>query len=91
MGLRLTRLVILTLAGIGMSTASQAVEFNTHIIDAKDRENIDLSRFEVANYILPGEYLLDIVINGHLLPEQRLIKYIATESKKIAECALRQN
>ncbi|CAI1085685.1 Outer membrane usher protein papC precursor [Serratia fonticola] len=88
MGLRLTRLVILTLAGIGMSTASQAVEFNTHIIDAKDRENIDLSRFEVANYILPGEYLLDIVINGHLLPEQRLIKYIATESKKNSRVCL---
>lgn len=88
MGLRLTRLIIGALAGIGMSTASQAVEFNTNIIDAKDRENIDLSRFEVANYILPGEYLLDIVINGHLLPEQRLIKYIATKEKKNSRVCL---
>lgn len=88
MGLRLTRLVILTVAGIGMSTASQAVEFNTNIIDAKDRENIDLSRFEVANYILPGEYLLDIMLNGHLLPDQRLIKYVAIESEKNSRLCL---
>ncbi|WP_245956746.1 fimbria/pilus outer membrane usher protein [Edaphovirga cremea] len=85
---KLARLVILAAAGVVISPGSQAIEFNVNIIDANDRENIDLSRFEVANYILPGEYLLDVVVNGHVLPEQSLIKFLATENEKNSRVCL---
>lgn len=40
------------------------VEFNTEVIDASDRENIDFSRFSQAGYIMPGQYQMHIVVNG---------------------------
>lgn len=43
---------------------AQAVEFNTDVIDSSDRENIDFSRFSQAGYIMPGEYQLQMVVNG---------------------------
>ena len=47
-----------------MACASTDVEFNTDVLDAADRDNIDLTRFATDNYVPPGEYLLDIKING---------------------------
>lgn len=85
---KLTRLVFLTIAGAGLSTKALAVEFNLNIIDAKDRKNIDLSRFEVTEYIPPGEYLLDIVVNGRTLPERSLLKYIAVDGKNNSRVCL---
>ncbi|WP_075182341.1 fimbria/pilus outer membrane usher protein [Pantoea sp. 1.19] len=41
-----------------------AVEFNTDVLDAGDRKNIDFSRFSQAGYIMPGRYQLQIVVNG---------------------------
>jgi len=76
----------LTVCFISMKTL--AVEFNTNFIDAGDRNNIDLSRFEVANYIAPGEYLLDVVLNGRTLPEQSLIKYVSTPDNKNSRICL---
>ncbi len=72
---------ILTLAGIFLFLPGRvvAVEFNTNIIDAKDRSNIDLSRFEVDDYTPAGNYLLDVLINGRLLPERYLIAYLSVD------------
>jgi outer membrane usher protein FimD/PapC len=44
--------------------AQERVEFNTDVLDASDRTRIDLSRFATDNYVTPGDYLLDIRING---------------------------
>lgn len=41
-----------------------AIEFNTDILDASDKKNIDFSKFSEAGYILPGLYQLQIVVNG---------------------------
>ncbi|EOL9403852.1 FimD/PapC N-terminal domain-containing protein, partial [Escherichia coli] len=32
------------------------VYFNTDVLDAADRQNIDFSRFSRAGYIMPGQY-----------------------------------
>ncbi|EAS0547955.1 hypothetical protein EX404_24865, partial [Salmonella enterica] len=40
-----------------------AVDFNTDVLDATDRKNIDLSRFSSAGYIMPGQYQMDIMVN----------------------------
>lgn len=52
-----------------------AVEFNTHILDAEDRGNVDLSAFSREGYTAPGDYLLDIFLNGRLIKEQQLVHF----------------
>ncbi|EDQ0617180.1 P fimbrial usher protein PapC, partial [Escherichia coli] len=44
--------------------AASAVEFNTDVLDAADKKNIDFTRFSEAGYVLPGQYLLDVIVNG---------------------------
>ncbi|CNF03896.1 outer membrane fimbrial usher porin [Yersinia similis] len=68
--------------------STAVVKFNTNIIDAKDRSNIDLSRFEVDDYTPQGDYLLDILINGRLLPERYLVTYLAIDDGKATKLCL---
>lgn len=51
------------------------VEFNTHILNAEDRSNVDLSAFSREGYTAPGDYLLDVYLNGRLIKEQQLIRF----------------
>ncbi|QFI54447.1 PapC/FimD family outer membrane usher protein [Aeromonas simiae] len=60
----------LVLAGSGIA---KAVEFNTDILDSEDRENIDLSQFSQAGYIMPGHYSLTLKLNDRYLSEQEVI------------------
>lgn len=49
-----------------LSTAgapAYAVDFNTDVLDAADRQNIDFSRFSCAGYIMPGQYQMEIMVN----------------------------
>lgn len=64
------------LLALGVSGVANAVEFNMDIIDAKDRDNIDLSQFSNPDFIAPGDYLTDITLNGRKLSGQYLIKFI---------------
>ncbi|WP_242675639.1 FimD/PapC N-terminal domain-containing protein, partial [Rahnella victoriana] len=77
---KITLWFIFLLSGCFISVRSLAVEFNVNFIDSADRNNVDLSRFQVAHYIAPGEYLLDVVLNGRTLGDQSLIKYISAEN-----------
>ncbi|KFK96797.1 MULTISPECIES: fimbria/pilus outer membrane usher protein [unclassified Serratia (in: enterobacteria)] len=55
---------------MGLSSTTYAVEFNTDILDTEDKQNIDLSRFAVSGYVMPGPYQLVININQRDFPEQ---------------------
>lgn len=55
--------------------ADEAIEFNTDVLDASDRHNVDLQRFSEGNFVTPGEYLLDVRINSQEIPQQS-IRYI---------------
>lgn len=57
----------------GAPFSVSAVEFNTDILDAEDRTNIDLTRFSQAGYIMPGEYQLGLVLNGQKISEQNIL------------------
>ncbi len=50
---------MLSLAGVPV----YAVDFNTDVLDAADRQNIDFSRFSRAGYIMPGQYQMEIRVN----------------------------
>ncbi|CAK9883931.1 MAG: Outer membrane usher protein PapC [Candidatus Erwinia impunctatus] len=47
-----------------------SVEFNTDILDAEDKSNIDLSRFSQAGYIMPGTYSFTVKLNEKTITEQ---------------------
>lgn len=55
----ITYALMLSLAG----TPTYAVDFNTDVLDAADRQNIDFSRFSQAGYIMPGQYQMEIMVN----------------------------
>ena len=66
--------------------AEANVEFNTDVLDAADRTRIDLSRFATDNYVTPGDYLLDIRINGQQIGQEK-IRYIeAPDGKRTLPC-----
>jgi outer membrane usher protein FimD/PapC len=52
--------------------AAQAIEFNTDVLDVKDRSSVDLSEFSRAGYIMPGIYRMALRINKNELPEQSI-------------------
>lgn len=53
----------LMLSLIGIPVHAVAIEFNTDVLDATDRQNIDFSRFSQAGYIMPGQYQMNIMVN----------------------------
>lgn len=69
--------VLITLSGY--SSNANAIEFNTDILDAEDRNNIDLSRFSRAGYIMPGAYSLTLRLNDRNIVEQDVIFRETTE------------
>ncbi len=68
-----------TLGFFGYYASAEEVQFNTDVLDVKDRENIDLGQFSRGGYIMPGDYMMLIRINKQELPEQSVIFY-ATEA-----------
>lgn len=48
---------------LGFSKLSQAIEFNLDVLDAEDRNNVDLSRFSQLGYVMPGNYIMAVYLN----------------------------
>jgi outer membrane usher protein FimD/PapC len=55
------------------------IQFNTDVLDVKDRANIDLKQFSKAGYILPGDYIMAVKLNQQELSE-RNIKFVVPEN-----------
>nr|WP_223499717.1 MULTISPECIES: outer membrane usher protein [unclassified Serratia (in: enterobacteria)] len=55
------------------------IQFNSDILDLKDRSNIDLSQFAQKGFILPGSYSLAVSLNTQVWPEQS-VDFIAPEN-----------
>ncbi len=66
---------------------AEDIEFNTDVLDIQDRENIDLTPFTQSGYIMPGEYLLDVKINGHSVSTQKVV-YRNIEGSDLPEAKL---
>ncbi|WP_322740761.1 FimD/PapC N-terminal domain-containing protein, partial [Providencia rustigianii] len=48
------------------------IDFNVNILNAEDRENINLAVFSRDLYIVPGIYPFKIYINNAFLPEEKI-------------------
>lgn len=57
------------------STAVCAVKFDTDMLDIRDTHNVDFSRFNNADYVMPGRYSLIIVLNDRRLGTQNVNVY----------------
>uniref|UniRef100_UPI0013CF93CC FimD/PapC N-terminal domain-containing protein n=1 Tax=Escherichia coli TaxID=562 RepID=UPI0013CF93CC len=56
--------------------ANSDIEFDADILDLKDKQNIDLSDFSRAGYIMPGRYEFVVRVNNNELPELYNISYV---------------
>ena len=54
---------------------AQDVEFNTDLLDIKDKESIEAGVFQQAGYIIPGEYMMQVVVNNTVIGERKLRFY----------------
>jgi outer membrane usher protein PapC len=59
------------------------VEFNTDLLDVKDRESIDSGIFKQAGYILPGDYTMQVIVNNNLLGERKVSFYKASNNNSL--------
>lgn len=64
-----------------LSAPLYAIEFNTDMIDAEDRENVDLSQFEKKGYIPVGSYLVRVQINKNTLPRSYNLEWIKADNE----------
>lgn len=67
--------VSLALLGCNLALAADEIQFNTDILDVKDRAKIDLNQFSRAGYIMPGMYRFTIRLNKSEIPEQDINFY----------------
>lgn len=55
--------------------ADDEIQFNTDVLDVKDRGNISLEQFSHAGYLMPGDYTFGIRVNGQTLGSEHNITY----------------
>lgn len=65
------------------------MEFNTDLIDSADKENVDFGQFKNAGYIAPGQYKMQMQVNGRALGEFE-VSYLATVDGNSAVCFSQQ-
>lgn len=68
--------------------ASDDIQFNTDVLDTKDRANFDLSQFSQRGYIMPGNYNLLVSMNKQELSEQPVVFYASENDPKKSEACL---
>ena len=64
------------------ASAAQEFEFNTDVLDLKDRQNLDLGVFASANFIMPGEYTLMVHLNRETLTEFPVVFFTPDDDPK---------
>lgn len=74
---RLSLLSTLIILSLTLSYTAQAdgIQFNTDVLDVKDRDNISLEQFSHAGYIMPGQYTFTVLVNGQSLSGDHEINF----------------
>lgn len=78
----LSALVLMALVTGRSVRAADDIQFNTDVLDVKDRDNISLDQFSRAGYMMPGDYTFTVVVNGQALSGERTITYYQDEKDK---------
>lgn len=59
--------------------AAEEIQFNTDVLELKDRENLDLGVFAKADFIMPGNYSLEVHVNRDTLTEHN-VDYVSPDN-----------
>ncbi|WP_455872227.1 outer membrane usher protein [Serratia proteamaculans] len=81
-------LVSIILGGGCYYAYADDIQFNTDVLDVKDRNNIDLDQFSRGGYIMPGDYSMKVRINKQELPEQPITFYVPDNDPKGSEACI---
>lgn len=65
--------------------AANQIEFNTDLLDVKDKESIDSGIFKSTGYIMPGDYFMQVIVNDQLIGE-RNVSFIEKGNGKSEFC-----
>lgn len=77
-----TVILIMVFGVVQIAHSDDDVEFNTDVLDTKERSNIDLSQFSKTGYVMPGKYQFVIHLNKSELPEQPVEFYVPENDPK---------
>ncbi|MFA3777558.1 outer membrane usher protein [Yersinia sp. 1652 StPb PI] len=83
--------ILIAVALSGNAYGAQArddIQFNTDVLDTKDRANFDLSQFSQRGYIMPGHYNLLVSMNKQELSEQPVVFYVSEKDPNKSEACL---
>ncbi|HDU5652565.1 TPA: outer membrane usher protein [Klebsiella aerogenes] len=67
---------------MGGQVWAEEIQFNTDVLDIKDRTKIDLGQFAKAGYLMPGDYQLTLRINETELPEKNISFFVPDDDPK---------
>lgn len=82
-------LVISYIMSGGINTAlSEEYRFNSDVLDVNDSSNIDLDQFTRSGYIMPGDYVMAVIINRQELLEQKVTFLVPENDSKGSEACL---
>ncbi|KJK14900.1 fimbrial assembly protein [Pseudomonas sp. 2(2015)] len=70
------------------ANAAEEFQFNTDVLDVKDRQNLDLGVFASANFIMPGQYTLLVQVNRDTLSEFPIAYFPAQDDPKSSVACL---
>lgn len=80
----LTALTMIMAASAGAEPQKPAeVEFNSSFLRGGSAQQVDISRFERGNPVLPGDYLVDLQVNGKLVGRSP-VRFVAQPDSDIA-------
>lgn len=68
--------------------ADEDIEFNTDVLDIKEKDNIDLKQFARAGYILPGTYTMMVKVNNVDVAEFPVVFSASSNDPKSSEACL---
>ncbi|TFZ53066.1 outer membrane usher protein [Serratia proteamaculans] len=81
---------LISSAVVFAQTQVAEVQFNTDVLDIKDRANFDLDQFSRRGFIMPGEYSMAVKLNSQVLPEQAIFYYAPENDPKGSVACLSQ-
>lgn len=81
-------IVLALCTGHEVRAAEEAVQFNTDVLDVKDRSRVDLSQFSREGYLMPGEYQLVLRVNKSELQSQTVVFMAPDDDPKGSEACL---
>ncbi|WP_079849998.1 FimD/PapC N-terminal domain-containing protein, partial [Salmonella enterica] len=89
MSIKLSYLALLMAVYFPLVNA-RGIEFNTHLLDTENRNNVDLSAYSREGYVAPGEYIVDIILNGQVIKDQQVVKFNQDLSENSSYACLTQ-